>query len=312
MTTQLVTNQLKVAAAQIAPIFLDRDATLDKICHYVEKASDEGSKLVVFPETVLPGYPYWALTHDPISHLGSFNRRLYREAVEVPGACTDKLCETAKKSNCYLVVGLNEREGGTLYNSQLFISDQGRILGVRRKLVPTSQERMVWGRGDGSDLGVYDTDIGVLGGLICYEHSNPLFRYAVQAQGEQIHIASWPGGMPFINSIMDAAVRHYAFESQCFVISVTSLLNEQILEQLADGSGIQRLDKGGGYSLIVGPRGNVLAGPETEKEGLITAELNLDEITDAQMIVDSVGHYSRPDVVQLHVNRAKQKPVVFE
>jgi nitrilase len=305
-----VTQTVKVAAAQIAPVFLDRDATLDKICQYAEKAADENCRLVVFPETVLPGYPYWALTHDPMSHLGRFNRRLYREAVEVPDSCTDKLCETAKKTNCFMVVGLNEKEGGTLYNSQLFISDQGEILGCRRKLVPTSQERMVWGRGDGSDLNVYPTGIGILGGLICYEHSNALFRYAVQAQGEQIHIASWPGGMPFINPIMDAAVRHYAFEAQCFVISVTSLLNEEILEQLADGSGAERLNKGGGYSLIVGPRGNYLMGPELEKEGLLTAELNLDEITDAKMIVDSAGHYARPDVVQLHVNRNKQTPIV--
>jgi aliphatic nitrilase len=299
-----------VAAAQIAPIFLDRDATLDKICHYAQMAAQQGCKLVVFPETVLPGYPYWTLTHDPLSHLGRFNRRLYKQAVEIPSPCTDKLCETAKKTNCFLVVGLNEREGGTLYNSQLFISDEGRILGCRRKLVPTSQERMVWGRGDGSDLPVYDTCIGVLGGLICYEHSNALFRYAVQAQGEQIHIASWPGGMPFINAIMDEAVRHYAFESQCFVISVTSLLSEEILEHLADGSGVERLNKGGGYSLIVDPRGKYLAGPELEEEGLITAELELDEIADAKMIVDSSGHYARPDVVQLHVNRKKQAPLV--
>lgn len=305
-----MTLPLKVAAAQITPIFLDRDATLEKICHYAEKAAADGCKLVVFPETVLPGYPYWTLTHDPLSHLGRFNRRLFKEAVEIPSPCTDKLCETAKKIGCFLVVGLNEKEGGTLYNSQLFISDQGQILGCRRKLVPTSHERMVWGRGDGSDLQVYSTAIGVLGGLICYEHSNPLFRYAVQAQGEQIHIASWPGGMPFINTIMDAAVRHYAFESQCFVISVTSLLNQEILEQLADGSGVERLSEGGGYSVIVNPRGKYLAGPEQEKEGLITAELNLDEIADAKMIVDSAGHYARPDVVQLHVNRNKQTPLV--
>ncbi len=310
MTQSSTTRTIVVAAAQIAPVFLDRDATLDKICHYAEEAASQGSKLVVFPETVLPGYPYWTLTHDPLSHLGKFNRRLFEEAVEIPSPCTDKLCETAKKTGCYLVVGLNEREGGTLYNSQLFISDEGRILGCRRKLVPTSQERMVWGRGDGSDLPVYDTGIGVLGGLICYEHSNALFRYAVQAQGEQIHIASWPGGMPFINNIMDAAIRHYAFEAQCFVISVTSLLDDEILEQLADGSGTERLNKGGGYSLIANPRGKVLAGPELEREGLITAELDLDEIADAKMIVDSSGHYARPDVVRLHVTRGKQAPLV--
>lgn len=303
---------VKAAAVQMAPQFLDTQATLEIIKRYIEEAGDLGLELLVFPETILPGYPYWAMTHDSMSHLSRFNRRLHAESVVVPGPETDELCEAAKKYHCNIVVGINEKEGGTLYNSQLIINDQGEIMGCRRKLVPTSQERMVWGRGDGADLGVYQTSFGVLGALICYEHSNPLFRYSIQAQGEQIHAANWPGGMPFIDHVMDAAIRHYAFESGAFVISATSLLTAEILAELSDGSSTHKLSPGGGYSAIVSPSGKYLAGPEQEKEGLISAELDFEEIVRAKIVVDGQGHYARPDVVQLTLNTRKQQPLVLK
>ncbi len=303
---------VKAAAVQMAPRFLDTRGTLEIIHQYIEEAGKSGLELLIFPETILPGYPYWAMTHDSISYMNRFNRRLHAEAIVVPGPESTELCVAAKKYHCNIVVGINEKQGGTLYNSQLIISSDGEILGCRRKLVPTSHERMVWGRGDGSDLKVYQTDFGVLGALICYEHSNPLFRYGVQAQGEQIHAANWPGGMPFMDHIMDAAIRHYAFESGTFVISATSILTQEILDELSDGSGTEKLQVGGGYSAIVGPRGNYLAEPEQTKQGLIAAELDLEEIVTAKIVVDGQGHYARPDVVQLRLDSTKRSPLVIE
>jgi predicted amidohydrolase len=296
---------VKVAAAQLAPVFLDRAATVAKTCDAIAEAGRAGAALVAFPESFIPGYPYWALTRDPMS-IRDLNRRLFDGAMEIPGPECAALAEAAKKAGCHVVVGLTEREGGTLYNSQLVLGADGSILGKRRKLMPTSHERMVWGRGDGRDLEVWQTPFGVLGALICYEHSNALYRYAIQAQGEEIHIANWPGGIA-IDGIIDAAARHYAFEGQCFVINVTAVLTEAIIAECGG-----RLHPGGGYSAIIAPNGRFLAGPATEGETILYADLDFAMIADMKMIVDSAGHYARPDVVRLHVNRTPQHSLVVE
>jgi len=302
--------KIKVAAAQLAPVFLDREATVAKACAAIAEAGAAGARLVAFPETFIPGYPYWAAALPP-TRINEYLRRLYREAVEIPGPATETLAAAAKEAGVFVVMGLNERRGGTLYNGQLFLGPDGEILGRRRKLVPTSHERLVWGRGDGSDLFTLPTEIGVLGGLICYEHANPLFRYAVQAQGEQIHVANWPGGMPGINGIIDAAVRHYAFEGQAFVISVTSVLTEEAHAALPPEVAAQ-FKPGGGYSQIVAPRGDVVAGPMTDGEGLLYAELDFELIDRMKSIVDTSGHYARPDVVRLVLDARAQSPLVIE
>jgi nitrilase len=301
---------VKVAAAQLAPVFLDREATVQKACDFIRQAGADGAELVAFPEAFIPGYPYWAMVLDPLS-IGPFNRRLYHAAVEIPGPATDALAAAARKARCHAVVGMTEREGATLYNTQLVIGPAGEILGRRRKLMPTSHERMVWGRGDGSDLLVWKTTPGTLGALICYEHSNPLYRAAIQSQGEEIHVASWPGGIA-INSIMDAAIRHYAFEAQCFVVNATAILTPEIIAMLGDRGAGARLQPGGGYSAIVAPRGDFLAGPLEHQECLLHAELDFDRIVDMKMVVDSAGHYARPDVVRLHVDRTPQRSLVIE
>lgn len=302
--------KIKVAAAQLAPVFLDREATVAKACAAIAEAGEAGAKLVAFPETFVPGYPYWAVALPP-TRINDCLQRLYREAVAIPSPATEALGEAAKEAGIFVVMGLNERRGGTLYNGQLFLGRDGEILASRRKLVPTSHERLVWGRGDGSDLFTLPTELGVLGGLICYEHSNALFRYAVQAQGEQIHVANWPGGMPSINGIIDAAVRHYAFEAQAFVISVTGVLTEESLATLPEEVASQ-FQPGGGYSAIVSPRGELLAGPITEGEGLLYAELDFGLIDRMKSIVDSAGHYARPDVVRLVLDAKPQRPLVRE
>ncbi|MFQ5477890.1 MAG: carbon-nitrogen hydrolase family protein [Candidatus Binatia bacterium] len=293
---------VRVAAAQLAPVFLDRDATVDKTCAAIAEAAANDAQLVVFPETFIPGYPYWAMVLDPLS-INEFNRRLFDEAVEIPGPATDALCAAAEQAECYAVIGLNERDGGTLYNAQLFVGPDGSLLGKRRKLVPTSFERMVWGRGDGRDLEVFETPIGKLGALICFEHSNALFRYALQAQGEQIHVANWPGGMPGLNNKIDAAIRHYAFEAQAFVVNATAVVTTEIISALGEGGSVDSLRPGGGYSAVVAAGGDYLADPVLEGEGLVYADLDLGQIADRKLIVDSAGHYARPDVVHLVLNR---------
>jgi len=298
---------VKVAAAQLAPEPFDRDRTVAKACSAIEEAGRNGAQLIAFPETFVPGYPYFLL-HLPPTQINAHVATLYRQAVQVPSPATELLAAAARRAQCHVVMGLHERCGGTLYNSQLFIAPDGSLLGCRRKLVPTSHERMLWGRGDGRDLAVYSTALGVLSGLICYEHSNALFRYALQAQGEQIHVAAWPGGMPGIHNIIDAAARHYAFEAQAFVLNVTSVITEASLAALP-AEIRDKLKIGGGYTGIIAPRGDWLAGPVLEGEALLYADLDVALIDALKSIVDSAGHYARPDVVQLKLNRSAQRPL---
>lgn len=300
---------LLAAAAQLAPVFLDRDASTEKACMTIAEAGKAGARLIVFPETYLPGYPYWNLVRDPFTNKRTFFRRLFDQAVTLDSPTVKLLSDAARKAKCMAVVGINERDGGTLYNSQLIIDANGEVLGCRRKLVPTHHERMTWGRGDGVDLEIYDTSVGKLGALICFEHSNPLYRYAVQAQGEQIHVANWPGGMPWIDNIIDAAVRHYAFEGQCFVISTTGVLTQDIIDQFGE-SARGKLQPGGGCSAIVAPGGKILAKPEHDGETVLYAELDFDSIADMKEMVDSIGHYARPDVVQLHLTKTRRSPLI--
>ena len=300
---------VRVAAAQVAPVFLDRDASVAKACETIARVGAAGAELVVFPETYVPGYPYWVVVHDP-TETGKFQRKLVEQSVEIPSPSTDALCAAARESSCFVCIGVNERDGHTLYNTLLFIDAEGRIAGKHRKLVPTNHERMVWGRGDGRDLRVFDTPLGKIGGLICYEHGNALFRYAIQAQHEEIHVSVWPGGMPSIHGIIDAAIRSYAFEGSSFVINATSILTDEILEALGTGGSTAKLAPGGGYSAIVAPRGALLAGPEDHgEESLIYADLERERVTDAKLVVDCAGHYTRPDVVRLQIRGTASEPL---
>lgn len=309
---------VKVAAAQMAPVFMNREATVDKICGLILEAGAAGAKLIAFPETIIPGYPYWVWTRwvnlqDPAS-AGKFNRELFKQSVEVPSPATDALCAAAKAADCYAVVGLNERDGGTLYNSQLFIGSAGQIVGKRRKLIPFKDEQLIWGRGDNADLHVFSTPFATLGGLICAEHSNALFRYALQAQGEQIHVASWPGGIKYLMPIMDIFIRHYTYEAQAFVVNATSIVTEEIIEYLGPSGNPGEMESGLGFSAIVGPGGVYLAGPERDKEVVLYADLNFDRLIDSKLLMDLVGHDSRPDVVRLLLRQtdSHQRPIVIE
>lgn len=304
---------VKVAAAQMAPVFMNREATVDKICGLILEAGVEGAQLIAFPETIIPGYPYWVHLLAPAA-AGKFNRELFRQSVEVPGPATDALCAAAKAADCYVVVGMNERDGGNLYNSQLFLGPAGQIVGKRRKLVPFFHERVIWGRGDNADLHVFQTPFATLGGLICAEHSHGLFRYALQAQGEQIHIASWPGGIKPLMPVMDVFIRHYTYEAQAFVVSATGIVTEEIIEYLGTSGNVAQLERGLGFSAIVGPGGVYLAGPEQDREVVLYADLDFDRIVDSKLLLDPVGRDSRPDVVRLLLRQSDshQRPIVIE
>lgn len=302
----------RVAVAQMAPVFMDRARTVAKICDWVARAGREGARVVVFPEAIVPGYPYWTRCID-VQSSAARNRLLYEQALVMESDDVQRIAHAARAAGTAVVFGATELGGRTLYCSQVFISAEGRLLGVRRKLMPTQHERMVWGMGDGRDLQVHTLPEGRIGGLICFEHSNPLYCYGVLGQGEDFHAALWPGGMWTINGIVDAAIRHYAFQAQCFVLCATSLMTPEILEALGDeGSVREFLRPGNGASAIVSPRGSYLAPPRPDEEALLVADANLDDIIDLKITVDSAGHYARPDVLSLHVRRGAQRPLVFD
>ena len=260
------------AAVQVAPAFLDLDGSPAIAVRQIEDAASSGARLVVFPETWLPGYPVWADAGIPWEDDAAKRAfaRLHRNAVEVPGPATEVLSEAARANRVHVVMGMTERDArfsnGTLFNSLLFISDDGTILGTHRKLVPTHSERVIWGRGDGSTLHVFDTSVGRLGGLICWEHWMPLARFAMHAKGEQVHAAVWPD-VPDMHLV---ASRSYAFEGRCYVVCAGLTLpldavpdDLEIRDAIADvakTNGDPTLVLAGG-SAIVGPDGEWLAGP---------------------------------------------------
>src|SRR5699024_3384183 len=226
--------KFKAASVAASPILFDLSRTIDKCCRLIEEAADHGTKLVVFPETFIPTYPWWLWMATSNTKRLELYKQLFKSSVVLNGQGFKKICKTAKENQTFVVVGINEIDGMTLYNTQVFIDDQGEIIGRRRKLIPTGEERSVWGRGDGSDLFVCDTAIGKLSGLICYENTMALSRYALYDLGAQIHIASWPGdsfrGQPRDRvDVIDLTSKYIAFEGQMFVIASSAHLGEDEL-----------------------------------------------------------------------------------
>lgn len=316
---------LRVAAVQAAPVFLDRDATVEKAIASIEEAAGAGARLVVFPETWIPGYPAWIFSAAGWDDAGAKKAfgRLQRNAVEVPSAATDSLAAAARSCGVHVVVGMTERDAGssrgTLYNSLLYLSDAGEILGVHRKIMPTHAERIVWGMGDGSTLHVLDTPFGRLGGLACWEHWMPLARFAMHAKGEQIHVAAWPEvGDPELHRF---ASRHYAFEGRCFTLCVmgASLTGDLIpsdfelpealaaASDFADAAGEEVLG-----TSVFGPDGTCIAAARAGEETIVYADLDIDRIGEEQQALDVAGHYNRPDIFELRVDETPKPQVSWD
>ena len=225
---------VRVAAVQLAPDLDTPGGTVSKVLSALAEAAEGGARLVVFPETFVPWYPYFSFVHPPVV-TGAEHIRLYENAVVVPGPVTEAMVAAARRHNIVVVLGVNERDHGSLYNTQLIFDSDGQLALKRRKITPTFHERMIWGQGDGSGLAVVNTAVGRIGALACWEHYNPLARYALMAQHEEIHIAQFPGSMvgPIFAEQMEVTIRHHALESGCFVVNATGWLREEQIAKIS-------------------------------------------------------------------------------
>ena len=305
-------SNLRVAAVQLSPLLFDRDGTTDKVVEAIERCGRDRVDLAVFPETVIPSYPYFAMVTAPAA-IGELMARLHDQAVEVPGPVTETVGGAAGRAGTVVVLGVNERDGGSLYNTQLIFDADGSLVGKRRKIMPTYHERMIWGWGDGSGLRVFDTAVGRIGALICWEHYMPLARYALIAAGEEIHCSHFPGSMagePMAAQI-DAAIRHHAMESGAFVVNSTCWLSDEQRAEIAPDESLAELLRGGLCTAVVSPSGAYLAGPLPEGEDMAIAEIDLSEITRRKNLLDTVGHYARPDILRLRLD-SRPRAVVEE
>lgn len=303
-------GQFKVAVVQAAPAFLDLQAGVAKAIGLIEEAAANGASLIAFPECWLPGYPWWAWLDSPAWGM-QFVGRHFQNCMTADGPEAARIYECAAKNNIWVVLGYSERCAGSLYISQLVISPTDGVLAARRKLKATHVERTIFGEGDGSDIKVHDTTLGKIGALCCWEHINPLTKYAMFAQGEEIHIASWPGFSLYTGKayalgpeVNLAASRMYAVEGQCFVLAPCGLVSEQMIEMMCDSDAKKDLLRvGGGYAMVFGPDGSPLAEPIPQDcEGLLLADIDLGMIAYAKAAADPTGHYSRPDVARLLFN----------
>ncbi|NIP30781.1 MAG: hypothetical protein GTO02_12845 [Candidatus Dadabacteria bacterium] len=326
-------EKVKVAVAQASPVFMDKNKTIEKACRFIKEASDNGAELIAFPEAYIPTYPaYYTVGYETDPHdWTDFMIALQDNSIQIPSEDTEILKEAAKQSDIHVVMGCNElddRNGSrTVFNSLLYISREGEILGKHRKLMPTYTERLYWGQGDGRDLEVFETDIGRIGGLICWENHMILIRAFMMYSGQDFHIAVWPGNWKrgkdkLLDSDtntngsannLQSLIKVHAFESGCFVLSACGYLNPEDFPErwhyVRDSDHIN-FDWATGGSSIVNPAGRYLFEPNFEKDAILYSDCYANQIKAVKAVFDSLGHYSRWDIAKLMMYNDGLNPVI--
>jgi len=309
-----------VAAVQAASVFFDRDKTIDKAIRCIEEAADKGAVIIGFPELFVSGHAglwYMAKRTNPLPLQGKLFKELVKNGVKLPSPEVDRLCAAARKAHAFVVIGMSEVDTlypGTLYMSQLTISDKGEVMAMRRKLVVTAIEKLIYSNGDGSHLQVHDTPYGKLSALQCGEHASSLSKYALLAMGAQVHVAGWPSFPRNVNGegqsdSVQFRVRQFAHEGKLFILNSCGVTDQQNIDFCCDTQEEKdNIVSEGGGTAIIGPNGQYLAGPIYGGEAVLTAEISLEDALPGKMKHNVLGHYSRWDVLNLNFNREKLSP----
>ncbi|HEY9460544.1 MAG TPA: carbon-nitrogen hydrolase family protein [Paralcaligenes sp.] len=306
--------KIKVAAVQAGPVFMDRDETVDKACRLIQEAGSNGAQLVAFPEAFIPAYPYWSRYLPPMQSM-RYTKELIKQAVQVGSPTTERLTRAARDAGIHVVIGINEKVAhahGTLFNTNLLIGPTGQILGRHRKLVPTLSEKLVWAYGDGEGLQTHETELGRLGSLICGENANPLARYVLIADGEQVHVANYlalpkkdTGGYNLAKDIEIRSAAH-SFEGKIFTVVSSLVINQSVIDYFSGQDELQALLSSGsvGHTAVYGPWGLPVAGPmEAGIEGILYADIDLEDALLPKLRHDIGGGYNRFDIMRVLVNR---------